>query len=131
LTGDTDCRHAQYGGDDDADPKESGMGEKVENLPSGAGDVAKAYPAVWEAYAGLGKACAEAGPLDQRTIRLVKLALAIGGLSEGAVHSHARRGLGEGLTAEELQQVALLAIPTLGFPQGVKALTWIKDVTAP
>lgn len=107
------------------------MGEKVENLPSGAGDVAKAYPAVWEAYAGLGKACAEAGPLDQRTIRLVKLALAIGGLSEGAVHSHARRGLGEGLTAEELQQVALLAIPTLGFPQGVKALTWIKDVTAP
>lgn len=107
------------------------MGEISTSLPSGAGEVAKTYPAVWEAYAGLGKACAEAGPLDQRTIRLVKLALAVGGLSEGAVHSHARRALDEGLAPEELEQVALLAIPTLGFPQGVKALTWIKDITAP
>lgn len=107
------------------------MGEISTSLPSGAGEVAKAYPAVWEAYAGLGKACAEAGPLDHRTIRLVKLALAVGGLSEGAVHSHARRALDEGLAPAELEQVALLAIPTLGFPQGVKALTWIKDITAP
>ena len=32
-----------------------------------------------------------AGPLDQKTVRLVKLALAIGAKSEGAVHSHVRR----------------------------------------
>jgi alkylhydroperoxidase/carboxymuconolactone decarboxylase family protein YurZ len=105
------------------------MAERPENLPSGAGEVAKAYPAVWEAYAALGKACSEAGPIDGRTARLVKLALAIGALSEGAVHSHTRRALEEGLTPDELKQVALLAIPTLGFPQGVKVLTWIEDVT--
>ena len=49
--------------------------KKVEELLSGAGEVARAYPAVWEAYAALGKATAEAGPLDARTRRLVKLAL--------------------------------------------------------
>jgi hypothetical protein len=27
--------------------------------------------------------------------------------------------------------VALLAIPTFGFPQAVKALTWIEDITDP
>ena len=59
----------------------------------------------------------------------MKLALAVGALSEGAVHSHTRRALEEGLTKEELKQVALLAIPTLGFPQGVKALTCIEDLT--
>ena len=112
-------------------PEEKSVSESPENLPSGAGDVARSYPGVWQAYATLGKACSEAGPIEKPTQRLVKLALAVGALSEGAVHSHARRALEEGLTAEELRHVALLAIPTLGFPQGVKALTWIKDITDP
>lgn len=107
------------------------MSDGSENLPSGAGEVAKAYPQVWKAYAALGKACSEAGPIEGRTARLVKLALAIGALSEGAVHSHARRALAEGLGPDELKQVALLAIPTLGFPQAVKGLTWIEDITDP
>ncbi len=107
------------------------MAERPDELPSGAGEVARAYPDVWNAYAALGKACAEAGPLDGRTIRLVKLALAIGALSEGAVHSHTRRAVAEGVAPELLRQVALLAIPTLGFPQGVKALSWIEDIIDP
>lgn len=102
-----------------------------QNLPSGAGDVAKRYPEVWKSYAALGKACADAGPLDKHTIRLVKLALAIGARSEGAVHSHTRRALSESISAEELKQVALLSIPTLGFQNAVAALTWIEDITDP
>jgi alkylhydroperoxidase/carboxymuconolactone decarboxylase family protein YurZ len=43
------------------------MAEAPENLPSGAGEIAQAYPAIWAAYAALGKACSEAGPLDERT----------------------------------------------------------------
>lgn len=102
-----------------------------DRLPSGAGDVAAAYPQVWDAYAALGKATSEAGPIEGRTARLVKLALAIGALSEGAVHSHTRRALEEGIEPAALKQVALMAIPTMGFPQGVRALTWIEDVTDP
>lgn len=98
-------------------------------LPGAAGDVAKAYPEIWQAYAALGEACAECGPLDAKTRRLVKLALAIGAASEGATHSHARRAKADGLTAGEMKQVAMLAIPTLGFPRAVAALTWIEDVT--
>ena len=105
------------------------MAISPEQLPSGAGEVAQAYPAVWAAYAALGKACSEVGPLDRRTARLVKLALALGALSEGAVHSHARRALADGLLPEELKHVALLAIPTLGLPQAAKGLTWIGDIT--
>jgi alkylhydroperoxidase/carboxymuconolactone decarboxylase family protein YurZ len=107
------------------------MANGQEDLPSGAGEVAAAFPNVWKAYAALGKACSEAGPIEGRTARLVKLALAIGASSEGAVHSHVRRALEEGVAREELKQVALLAIPTLGFPQAVKGLTWIEDVTDP
>ncbi len=104
------------------------MADVPEDLPAGASKIAQRYPEIWKALSGLGKACSEAGPLDGRTARLVKLALAIGAVSEGAVHSHTRRALAEGISGEELQQVALLAITTLGFPQGVKALTWIDDL---
>jgi alkylhydroperoxidase/carboxymuconolactone decarboxylase family protein YurZ len=100
-----------------------------ESLPGAAGEVAKTYPDIWNAYAALGEACADCGPLDARTRRLVKLALAIGAASEGAVHSHARRAETDGVSAAELNQVAMLAIPTLGFPRAVAALTWIGDVT--
>jgi alkylhydroperoxidase/carboxymuconolactone decarboxylase family protein YurZ len=98
------------------------------DLPTGAGRLASRHTKVWEAYEKLGAAAAESGPLDAKTRRLVKLALAIGCGSEGAVHSHVRRGLSEGMAAEEMRHVMLLAIPTLGLPTAVKALTWIDDI---
>ena len=101
------------------------------HLPAAAGEVAQAYPGIWRAYAALGAACAASGPVDGEALRLVKLALAIGAGSEGGVHSHCRRALEEGVSPEALKQVALLAIPTLGFPRAVAALTWVEDVTDP
>ncbi len=99
-----------------------------DKLPSGADRLAKRHPQVWKAFAGLGEAVATDGPLDTRTRRLVKLALAIGADSEGAVHSHVRRAIDEGITAEEVRHVALLAIPTLGLPRAVKGMTWMDDI---
>jgi len=101
----------------------------TDELPATAGTFADAHPDIWDAYSDLGKACSEAGPLDDETRRLVKLALAIGAESEGAVHSHVRRGLDEGLTPDQLQHVAALSIPTLGFPQAMAARSWISDLT--
>ncbi len=100
-----------------------------DDLPAQAGDFAKQSPEVWQAYEQLGKECSESGPIDGGTKRLVKLALAVGSQSEGAVHSHVRRGLEEDVDAETLEHVALLAIPTLGFPKAMAALSWIDDVT--
>lgn len=103
----------------------------TDDLPTGADAIAKAYPDVWAGYEKLGEACATIGPLDARTIRLVKLALAIGAASEGATHSHVRRAVDEGIEPDALKQVAMLSIPTLGFPRASAALTWIEDITDP
>ena len=100
----------------------------AEELPSGAGEIAEEYPEIWEAYGRLGRACSEAGPLDERDRRLVKLAMAIAMGSEGATHSHVRRALGEGFTGDEIRQVALLGMTTIGFPSSVAALTWVEDI---
>ncbi|WP_227285989.1 carboxymuconolactone decarboxylase family protein [Boseongicola sp. H5] len=100
----------------------------TKTMPGAAGDLAEAYPDVWSAYAVLGKATAEAGPLTARERRLVKLALAIGAASEGAVHSHTRRAKSEGIEAAAVMQVAMLAIGPLGLPRAVAAKTWIEDI---
>lgn len=99
-----------------------------DSLPPIAEHMSKEHPAIWEAYNNLGRAAAEAGPLDAKTERLVKLALAAGAGLQGAVHSHVRRGLAAGLSPDELRHVALLAITTVGWPSAMAVLSWIEDL---
>ena len=99
-----------------------------DKLPDFLQDVIQEYPEVWKAYQALGEASSNAGPMQPKTVRLVKLALAIGAKSEGAVHSHTRRALQEGITPAELQQVALLAVTSIGWSSSMAALSWIQDV---
>lgn len=101
----------------------------TQDMPRAAGVLANEYPEIWKAYAAVGEATAHAGGLSERERRLVKLALSIGASSEGAVHSHTRRGLAEGISDADLRQLALLAIGPLGLPRAVAAGTWIADVT--
>jgi alkylhydroperoxidase/carboxymuconolactone decarboxylase family protein YurZ len=102
--------------------------DPIEEMPETPQQFAREHPDVWAAYADLGEATAEAGPLEGDHKRLVKLALAIGAQSEGAVHSHVRRGIDEGLDPAAMRQVAILSIPTIGFPGAMAALSWIDDL---
>ena len=99
-----------------------------EKLPDFLEEVIKEYPEVWKAYQAFGEACSQAGPLDENTARLVKLALAVGAKSEGAVHSHTRRALKQGISPEAIRQVALLAVTSIGWSPSMAALSWIQDV---
>lgn len=58
----------------------------------------------------------------------MKLGIAIGALAEGAVRSNVRKALNEGASAEEVRQVAVLAITTAGFPTTIAALGWVDEV---
>ena len=95
---------------------------------SGAGRFANDYPGIWETYTALGKSVSEAGDIDARTRRLVKIALAVGANSEGAVHSHVRQAREEGISDADVRQVVLLAITTLGFPAAMAAYSWVNDI---
>lgn len=107
------------------------MSDDTQLPPSGAGEFARAWPEVWDRYTDLGRAAAEAGDLSARERRLVKLALALGAGSEGAVHSHTRQAREEGIAARELRQTCLLAITTLGFPAAMAGLSWVNDIVEP
>lgn len=100
-------------------------------LPQPVGKFEDLYPDVWAAFMQLGDRCHNAGPLDEKTRRLVKLALAIGAGLEGGTHSAARNAHAAGVTVDEMNQVAVLGITTLGLPAAMRGLTWINDVTRP
>ena len=98
-----------------------------EPLPPSIVKFQQKYPTVWNAFDKLGQTCHEIGPLDEKTRRLVKLALAVGLRHEGAVHSATRNALRAGVTHQELEHVAMLGITTIGWPAAQAALTWMED----
>lgn len=96
-------------------------------LPKPVQNFRKRYPEVWAAFNELGDRCHSAGPLDERTRRLVKVALSVGAGLEGATHSAVRNARKAGVTPDEINHVAVLAVSTLGLPAAIRAVTWIAD----
>lgn len=89
-------------------------------------DFMQRFPKVGKAWELVGEAGHE-GPLDEKCARLVKLALSIGAMREGAVHSAVRKALAVGVTRDEIDQVIALAAGSLGFPATVAIYSWIEE----
>lgn len=100
----------------------------MKELPGRYRQFKKEYPAISKAYDDLGGMLAEAGPLDERQIQLIRLAMALASGQEGAVHSHTRRALEAGAAPDAIRHVGLLAMTTVGFPRMMAGLSWIDDV---
>ena len=84
------------------------------------------YPLLGKAWELMGEAGKE-GPLDEKTARLIKLAIAIGAMREGAVHASVRKARALGISQEEIQQVVALAAGVLGMPSTVAIHSWVQD----
>ena len=67
------------------------------------------------------------GPLDAKTQRLLKLAIAIGAMREGAVHSGVRKARDAGASLAEMEQVVALAASTIGLPSSVAVWGWVRE----
>jgi 4-carboxymuconolactone decarboxylase len=88
------------------------------------------FPDITEKYIQLGLACRSGGPLERKPQDLVKLGIAIGLGSQGAVRSHTRKALASGCTREEIIHVVMLSLTTTGFPNMIAALGWVEEVLA-
>ena len=96
-------------------------------LPGRYSQFRKQFPAISRAYDQISTSTAQAGPLSEKMVQLVRLAMAMGSGQEGAVHSHTRRALEAGATPDEIRHVGLAALTTLGFPRMMTGLSWIDD----
>ena len=96
--------------------------------PASFREFAAKYPKVVDAYERFGEAVRTAGPLTSREVALAKLAISIGARMQGSAHAHARKAIAQGIDGAALEQVALLSAPTIGFPNMMAALGWVRDV---
>jgi 4-carboxymuconolactone decarboxylase len=97
-------------------------------LPSAYRRFATDQPRLVQAYETLSDACLGEGPLERKTLELVKIGIAIGARLEGAVHSHVRRARDAGASADEVRHAVRQALTTVGFPTMMAALGWANDV---
>ena len=96
--------------------------------PSAYLQLKKKHPEYFGAVEALGSVAQQAGPLDETVTQLVQLGAAAAIRSEGAVHSHVRRALAAGVSAEEIHHALMSVTSTIGFPNVMAALSWADDV---
>ncbi|MCU0543952.1 MAG: carboxymuconolactone decarboxylase family protein [Oscillatoriaceae cyanobacterium Prado104] len=87
------------------------------------------YPKLEKAWEQLSEAGRE-GPLDAKTIRLIKLGIAIGAMREGAVRANVRKAIALGISQAEIEQIIALAAGTLGMSATVAVFSWVQNELA-
>ena len=86
------------------------------------------FSTIMEKHQDLGKAIREAGPIEGKNSQLIQLSAAAALRSEGSVHSHVKRALDAGASADEIYHTIILLTSTIGFPAVAAALSWAKDI---
>lgn len=87
------------------------------------------FPMLGEAWEAM-RAAEKEGPFNEREMRLLKLAIAIGSGKEGPVHSSVRKARSTGCSDAEIRHVVALAASTIGLPPAVAAYSWVVEELA-
>ena len=98
-----------------------------EKLPSVFKQFVARYPELGDAHQKIGKAVESYGPLDRKTIELVKIGISVGAGLETATRSHVRQAIQHGASEVEIEQAVLLAYNTIGWPRMIAAWTWARQ----
>ena len=101
--------------------------QKKNVIPFSYKRLKKEFPEIEKEYDRLARKCHASGPLNEKMRRLIKLGIAIGSESEGAIKSHTRRALAMGIKQDEIRHAVLLGLTTIGFPKMIAALNWVHE----
>ena len=84
------------------------------------------FPELGKAHEAMSDAAFAAGPLDEKTLCLVKIGICVGAGLESALRSHVRRALAAGASEQEVEQAIMQGMTTLGFPKTVASWHWAQ-----
>jgi alkylhydroperoxidase/carboxymuconolactone decarboxylase family protein YurZ len=103
---------------DERDPK---------SLPGTFNQFVTKFPKLGDAHEDIAQAVESYGPLDRKTIELIKIGLSVGAGLETATRSHVRRAMQHGASEAEIEQAVLLSYNTCGWPRMVMAWRWARE----
>jgi AhpD family alkylhydroperoxidase len=85
------------------------------------------FPELGEAHERIAQAVESYGPLDAKTMELIKIGLSVGAGLESATRAHVRKAMQAGASEAEIEQAVLLAYNTCGWPRTVAAWQWVRQ----
>lgn len=98
-----------------------------ETIQEHFGYFVKEHPEVNEAYSSFVKAVRVEGPLDEKSIALIKISASATNKNHFALMSHIHKALRAGVSEQEIEQCILLIAPTTGFPTMMEALLIMRQ----
>jgi alkylhydroperoxidase/carboxymuconolactone decarboxylase family protein YurZ len=100
----------------------------VKTLPESLQDFIKKYPTIWNSYSKLGEECTKSGPLDNKQVELIKVAIyGLKGMHT-PFKTHVRLALKFGATPNEIEHAILQMLTAEGISNTVMALKWANEV---
>ena len=85
------------------------------------------FPQLGELHEQIAQSVETAGPLDAKTLELIKIGISIGAGLESATRAHVRKAMSHGATKSEIEQAILLTYNTCGWPRMVAAWQWAQQ----
>jgi len=107
--------------------KELSKKTDLEELPPTLRDFIKAHPEVWSAHEKLGIESAKAGPLSEKQVQLIKLAVTGSQMLETAFKTHVRKAVGAGATRAEIEHAIIQLLPLVGMGRMMMAMKWYQE----
>ena len=96
-------------------------------LPSTLRQFIEKYPKVWSAHENLGTECAQAGPLSEKQIQLIKIAITGSLALETAFKTHVQKSLEAGTSKREIEHAIIQLLPILGMGRTMMAMKWYQE----
>ena len=88
-------------------------------------------PKIWESHQALGLACRNAGPLADKYIEFIKMAITASQGLETAFKTHARKAKEAGAGRDEMDHVIVQMLPIMGLARTMMAAKWLDEVSKP
>jgi 4-carboxymuconolactone decarboxylase len=89
------------------------------------------YPKSWNAYEQLRNACDTEGPLDRKTVELIKIGVSTALEHEGGLVAHISQARKAGATDNEINHAILVAMGLVGFPAVLAASETAREYLKP
>lgn len=99
----------------------------LKELPPTLQDFIKAYPDVWSAHERLGLEVAKAGPLSEKQIQLIKLAVTGSQMLETAFKTHVQKAVDAGASRAEIEHTIIQLLPIVGMGRTMMAMKWYHE----
>ena len=101
---------------------------KAEELPASLQTFIKKYGDIWKSYSKLGEACAKAGPLGEKQVELIKIAIYGTKGMFTPFKTHVRQALKSGATKEEIEHSLIQLLTAEGVSHVIMTMKWANEV---